>query len=167
MAAGRVFEVFGENQTMSTGSVMIAGQTAASGAGSVLEFMRLEINQNSTTTAAQLRAEIATRDTAGTLTTTSVTPANTVLGGPASGLSGNTSVIGGAGRIGITSSADSGGTYTQRRPFNFNNLNGYLDVPTPEERIIIPPSTVFVVRFVAAPGTLTGWSYCLCYRELI
>ncbi len=164
---GRIFELGGENQTLSTGSVMIALQTAAAAAAAAREKLkRLEISQSGTTTLAMLRAEFATRDTAGTLTTTSKAPTNIQpLGGPASGLSGNTSVIGGAGRSGITSSADSGGTYTQIKAFNFANTAGYLWKPAPDEEIWVPASTVLVARFITAPGTLTGWTYWLTLEE--
>ena len=165
---GKVYQVGGENQTMSTGNAMIGLRTAASAsAACVIQILRLEITQNATATGAMCRGEIATRDTAGTFTMTSATPNNMVLGGPAGGLTGNTAPAGGDGRIGITSSADSGGTYTQRRPFNFHNLNGYLYVTTPQDRIIVPPSTVLVVRFAAAPGTTTGWTFSMEYEELI
>lgn len=165
---GRMMQVGGENQTTSTGSVLIALRTAASGsAASVLKIYRLEITQNATTTSAMCRGELASRDTAGTLTLATVTPNNLAFAGPAGGLSGNTAPVGAAGRIGIISSADSGGTYTSRRPFNFNNLNGYLWVPTPEERPIVTPDTAMVVRFIAAPGTTTGWTFSMEYEEVV
>jgi hypothetical protein len=156
-----------ENQTLSTGSVLLALQTAAAGSAAArVAVKRLEISQSGTTTLAMIRGEIATRDTAGTLTTTSLAPtAIRPIGGQASGLAGNTSVIGGAGRSGVTSSADSGGTYTSIYPFNFPNTAGYLFKPDPDEEIIVPASTVFVVRFVAAPGTLTGWTFALILCE--
>jgi hypothetical protein len=157
---GRVFSVVAENQTLSTGSVLVALQTAAAAttAGGLIRPLRVEVSQSGSTTSAQTRLVFSTRDTAGTLTTTSVTPANTVLGGPASGLSGSTSVIGAAARIGIISSADSGGAYTNQLAVAPNVLNGYLYIPTPEERFIIPPSTVWLVRFATAPSSLTGWA---------
>jgi hypothetical protein len=165
---GRIYTAPGENMTLGTGNVLLALQTAAGVvAGARIAIRRIEITQNATATAAQVRIACSTRDTAGTLTTTSVTPQNiSPLGGPASGLVGNTSVIGGAGRIGINSSADSGGTYTNHYLVNPNNLNGWFWVPTPEERIIIPPSTVWCVRFLAAPGTTTGWTITVTYEEL-
>lgn len=165
---GRRFTVAGENLTLGTGSVLLALRTAASlSAGSILAMLRIEIFQNATATGAQVRGETATRDTAGTLTLTSVTPSNVSYAGPASGLSGNVAPVGAAARIGINSSADSGGTYTQRRPFNFNNLNGYLWIPTPDERMIISPDNTFILRFTAAPGTTTGWGFAVEYEELV
>ena len=165
--SGRTTVLGAENQTLSTGSVLAAFQTAAAGsAASNVRIKRLEISQSGTTTLAMIRGEIATRDTAGTLTTTSLAPKVVrPVGGAASGLSGNTSVIGGAGRSGIVSSADSGGTYTSVYPFNFPNTAGYLFKPDPDEELWIAPSTVCVVRFLAAPGTLTGWTFTLVLSE--
>lgn len=160
--------LFAENMTLSTGSVLAALQTAASGSAAAhAKISRIEISQNGSTTLAMIRGEVATRDTAGTLTTTSTTPkAVSPIGGGASGLAGNTSVIGGTGRSGTNSSADSGGTYTTVRPFNFANLNGYLYKPDPDEELWIPPSTVSVIRFIAAPATLTGWCITVELEEM-
>jgi hypothetical protein len=157
----------GENQTMGTGSIMTAIQTAAANAnGARIAIKRLEISQSGTATLAMVRAEIATRDTAGTLTLTSLAPtAIRPVAGPASGIAGNTAPAGGTARSGITSSADSGGAYTTLYPFAFANTAGYLYKPAPDEEILIPASTLFVVRFVAAPGTLTGWTFTLTIDE--
>jgi hypothetical protein len=166
---GRVYTVTGENLSLGTGSVLVALQTAAlPNAGALIRPLRVEVSQSGSSTSAMSRLVFSTRDTAGTLTTTSITPANGgVLGGPASGLAGNTSVIGGAGRIGINSSADSGGTYANHWANAPNVLSGYLYLPIPEERFIIPPSTVWCVRFAAAPGTTTGWNILFEYEEVI
>lgn len=156
-----------ENMTLSTGSVLAAFQTAAAGSAAAhVRLRRIEISQAGSATLAQIRGEVSTRDTAGTLTTTSTTPKGyQPQGSPAGGLSGNTSVIGGTARSGTVSSADSGGAYTQLWPFNFANLNGYLWKPDRDEEIWIPPSTVCVVRFIAAPGTLTGWTIAMVLDE--
>jgi hypothetical protein len=164
---GRIYSVGGENLTLGTGNVLIAGQTAAAlAAGSILALRRLEISQSGTSTGQQIRGEFSKRDLAGTLTVSSVTPQPYVIGAPASGLAGNVAPAGGAGRIGVNSSADSGGTYTQINPFGFNNLNGYLWIPVPDERIIVPPSTLFIVRLLATPTTATGWTVSLEFEEL-
>lgn len=164
---GRISVLKGENLSTGTGYVLGAIYTPAAGtAGARVKVKRLEISQNATTTLAMVRGEFATRDTAGTLTTTSLAP--TVIkpiGAAASAFAGNTSVIGGTARSGINSSADSGGTYTSIYPFNFPNTAGYLYKPAPDEEIEVPASTVFVVRFIAAPGTTTGWTFTLTLEE--
>lgn len=157
----------GENQTLSTGSILLAMQTAAANSlGARVAIKRLEISQSGSTTLAMIRGEIATRDTAGTLTLTSLAPtALRPVAGPISGIAGSTAPAGGTARSGIVSSADSGGTYTTLLPFNFANTAGYLYKPAPDEEILIPASTLFVVRFLAAPGTLTGWTFSLVIDE--
>lgn len=165
---GRMYAVSGENLSLGTGYVLAAIGTAAAltSSGGQIKIARVEINQSGSTTAAQIRAQLATRDTAGTLTVTSATPAPLFVGGPASGISGNTNPIGAAARCGINSSADSGGTYSPIWPMTFNNQAGLLWLPTPEEKIIVPPSTVFIVRLLAAPSTTTGWNVTVVYEEM-
>lgn len=166
---GRIYCVSDNNFTVGTGNVFVAFRTAADGvtAGGRIAIRRFEIGQSGTTTAEMIRGEVFTRDTAGTLTMTSATPrAITPAGGPASALSGNTAPAGGAARIGTDSSADSGGTYTSILPFTFHNLNGYLNVPTPEDRIVIPPATVAGIRLLASPTGTTGWTVIMIYEEL-
>ena len=165
--SGRITVLAAENQTLSTGSVLMAFRTAAANAAAArVTVKRLEISQSGSTTLAMIRGEMATRDTAGTLTMTATTPRNVrPLGGPASGLTGNTAPAGGDGRSGTTSTADSGGTYTNAWPFNFPNTAGYMWKPDPDEEILVPASTLFVVRFLAAPGTLTGWTFSLVLNE--
>jgi hypothetical protein len=160
---GRLSSLFGENQTLSTGNILAAVQSAAANSqGAHLRIKRLEIAQNGSTTLAMVRGEIATRDTAGTLTVTSQAPKILrPVGGAASGIAGSTAPAGGTARSGIISSADSGGTYTTLRPFNFANTAGYLWKPDPDEEIWIPPSTLFVVRLLGSPTAASGWTFVL------
>lgn len=165
---GRVYTLKDENMTVGTGLVLAVVRTAADGvtAGGMLEILRLEISQSGTATAQQIRGEFFTRDTAGTLTTTATTPKPlSPLLGPASAFSGNIAPAGAAARSGTNSSADSGGTYVQHVPFNFNNLNGYLWIGTPDDRIYFPPATVCGVRLLASPTTTSGWTVNLVFRE--
>ena len=165
---GRTYTIEGENLTLTTGTLpLIAFRTAAAAAGAArLKIKRVEISQSGTLTLAMIRGHFATRDTAGTLTMTSVTPRNIQpLNGPASGLSGNTAPAGGDGRVGINASVDSGGAYVSAWPFAFPNTAGYLYKPDPTEEIWVPASTVFVVKFLAAPATLTGWTIAMKVEE--
>lgn len=164
---GRISCLKGENLSLGTGNVLGVFSTPAAGtAGARVNIKRLEISQSGTTTLGMIRGEFFTRDNAGTLTTTSAAP--TILkpiGGASSAFTGNTSVIGGTGRSGINSSADSGGTYTSIFPFNFANTAGYLYKPAPDEEIEVPASTFFGVRFLASPATTTGWTFTLTIEE--
>jgi hypothetical protein len=163
---GTISVLKAENITTGTGSVLAAFQTtAATNRGAHVRIKRLEISQSGTATLAMCRAEIATRDTAGTLTMTSTTPTALQPIGGTSGFAGNTAPAGGTGRSGTNSSADSGGTYTSIFPFAFANTAGYLYKPAPDEEIWVPASTLCVVRFVTAPGTTTGWTFTLVMDE--
>lgn len=156
----------GENMTLGTGAVLAGFRPAAAdAAASIIRVTRVEISQSGTTTLAMIRGAIGTRDTAGTLTVTSAAPNPLTAGGPASGFTGATTFLGTAARSGINSSADSGGAYVNTIPFNFTNLNGYLWKPDPGEEFKVTPGQVFVVRFLAAPGTLTGWTVAVFLDE--
>lgn len=164
---GRRYILTSENFTTGTGSVLAAIQSAAAGsAGAILGIERVEVTQNHNTTSAQVRLALGTRNTAGTLTLTSTTPAPIVLGGPASGITGSISPAGAVARSGTNSSADSGGTYTDTYYVNPNNQGGFLWIPIPEHKLIVPPSTLFVVRFVAAPGDTAGWTVSVWFDEI-
>lgn len=165
---GRRSILFGENLTTGTGNVLVAFQTTAAGtAGSNVRITRVEIGQAGSTTLAMVRAEMATRDTAGTLTMTSLAPKIIEpVGGAASAFAGNTAPAGGTGRSGINSSADSGGTYTTARPFMpFANTAGMLWQPTPNQEIWVPPSTLFVVRLLGSPTAASAWAFLVEMEE--
>jgi hypothetical protein len=156
-----------ENMSLGTGDILAAISSAADGAAaSIVRVTRVEISQSGTATNAMIRAAFSKRDTAGTLTMTATTPQPGVVGGSASSLTGNTAPVGGTARTGTNSSADSGGTYTDQMSFNFANLNGYLFKPDYDEQIIIPASTVWVVRLLASPGTTSGWTIAIFLEEL-
>jgi hypothetical protein len=162
---GRRYVLSGENMSLGTGYVLAALQPAAAGsAGSWIEIERVEVTQNATATSAQTRLSLGSRNTSGTLTVTSATPNPVVLGGPASGITGGTAPT--AAKCGVNSSADSGGTYVATWPVNPNNQGGYLWIPVPEHKLVVAPSQIFVVYFLAAPGTTTGWTVAVVYHEV-
>jgi hypothetical protein len=156
-----------ENVMLGTGNVLLAFQTAAAAttAAGIIVVKRVEITQSGTTTLAMIRGDLATRNTVGTLTTTSTPTVNISPVGASTGLAGATNVIGTAASSGSNSSADTGGTYTQIWPFAFPNTAGYLWKPDPEEQIFLGPAVVFVVRLLATPGTTTGWSASMLLGE--
>lgn len=158
-----------ENMSLGTGSVLAGFQTAAAGAAaSLVKVARVEVTQRGIATTAMCGLAFSTRNTSGTLTLTSTTPLTTQpVTGSASGLTGNTNILGGTARSGTNSSADSGGTYADYHYADFANLNGYLWKPDGYgEEDFIPPSTVWVVRFVTAPGTTTGWTIAVFLEEM-
>lgn len=164
---GRRYALLGENMTLGTGNVLAALQTASAltSAGGLVKLIRVEANQSANITSAQVRAQIASRDTAGTLTVTAATPAPLSIGGPASGIAGGTSPLTAA-KCGVNSSADATGTYTPLWNIAPNNQAGLLWLPTPDEQIYVPPSTVIVVRLLATPSNVAGWNVVIVFEEL-
>ena len=166
MSQGRGFVLSGENMTLGTGSLLAVIASAAAGnAGSIIEIERVEVSQNHNASTAQLRIVLGARDTGGTLTVTSATPNPLVIGAPASGIAGGTNGLTAA-TSGVNSSADSGGAYTNTYPCNPNNQGGYVWQPVEKHELLIPPSKIFVARFLAAPGDTAGWTVAVFFREL-
>jgi hypothetical protein len=154
-----------ENQTVVADETLIIlrAATAVSSRGSLLEVERIVVSQQGTSTSQQLGIILAQKASAfGTYTST--TPSPHAIGGPASGIAGSTS--GAAASAGTDASAEGAGTVTTVIADAFNNLNGYLWVPTPEERILIQPDLAFIVKLRGTPTTLTGWNAYLTYVEL-
>lgn len=48
----------------------------------------------------------------------------------------------------------------------FNILNGWLYLPTPEERIWVPPAGIIALKFMAPPGSSNSWDAEMRVREL-
>ena len=160
-----VYSVTMQNQTIIASSDMVVLRTASTvtSRASTVEILRAWCSQNATETSEQLGIQLALQASAfGTFTSTTPTPH--FVGGPASGLTGSTSVA--AASAGTDASSNSGGSKTPIVYDGFNNLNGWLWVPTPEERIIVPTDTAIVLAMVGTATTLTNWNAGITYREL-
>jgi hypothetical protein len=153
------------NQTIIADSEMITirAATAYASRASVLQILRMSCGQTSTTTSAQLSVRWGLKASAfGTFTST--TPAPTALGTVASAITGSTSNA--ASSAGTDASVNGAGTLTVLGQEAFNNLNGWLWVPVPEERIWIGPDLTFVLQLQGTPSALTGWSAMLTFAEM-
>jgi hypothetical protein len=153
------------NQTVIADGEMITirAATAWSSRASVLSIIRMTCGQSGTSTSQQLGIRWGLKASAfGTFTST--TPAPVAIGTVASGIAGSTSNA--AASSGTDASANGAGTLTVLGQDGFNNLNGWLWVPTPEERIIVGPDLSFVLALVGTPTTLTGWNASLTFMEL-
>ena len=162
---GAVYSVTMRDQTIIGSSDMVLIRTASSIStrASNIRILRAWCSQNTTETSEQLGILLALQASAfGTYTST--TPVPHVLGGAASGISGGTS--GAAATSGTDASANAGGTKTPVIYDGFNNLNGWLWVPTPEERIIVPVDTAIVLAMVGTATTLTNWNAGITFEEL-
>lgn len=160
--SSRTYMVVATNITVANGAVTLVfinpGTTAS------LEVLRVSVSQSSSTSSAQQRIQLNTQVTAfPTLVT--FTPVKTSTSDPASVITGATT--GAAGTCGINASAEGAGAKTVLYPDVFNILNGWLWLPSPEERIVLPAgsSSGFGVNLAAAPSSLSGWNAVLVYRE--
>ncbi|HET9613851.1 MAG TPA: hypothetical protein VFP22_03475, partial [Candidatus Limnocylindrales bacterium] len=110
---------------------IIRAATAWSSRGSLLEIERITVDQQGTSTSQELGIILAQKASAfGTYVST--TPSPTSIGSVASAITGSTSNA--ASSCGTNASAEGAGTVTNIHSTGFNNLSGFLYVPTPEER---------------------------------
>lgn len=153
------------NQTIITDSEMITlrAATAYASRGSLLQIIRMTCSQSGTSTSQQLGIRWGLKASAfGTFTST--TPAPTIIGTVASAIAGSTTNA--ASSSGTDSSANGAGALTVLGQDTFNNLNGWLWVPVPEDRPIVGIDLSFVLALVGTPTTLTGWNATLTFLEL-
>jgi hypothetical protein len=159
------YSVIMNNQTIiaSSDMVIIRTDSTLATAGSNIEILRAWCSQIETETSQQLGIQLALQASAfGTYT--AATPAPHFIGGKVSGIVGGTTAA--EGTAGTDASANAGGTKTPIVVDGVNNLNGWLWVPTPEERIYVPPDTAIVLAMIGTATTLTGWSAGITYREV-
>ena len=164
----REYTVTGDNQSLNAVGpplTIVQLNPSAGGAGVPgFEVLRCWVSQRANATSAQqgmkFGTKVATFDTV-----VGVTPAKTKLGDPAANLVSGT---GGAGTAGINAGTIGGGTLTNIYTDNFNSLNGWLWVATPPETLVFMPggTSAFSLAFSATPGTTTGWSWGVLYREV-
>jgi hypothetical protein len=143
--------------------VIIHADSTAASRGSTLQILRAGVSQNGTATSQQLGIILGAKVTAfGTYT--AATPTSHVIGGVASAITGATT--GAESTAGVDASAEGAGAVTPIVQDGFNNLNGWLWVPTPEERITLLPDAAIVLKIVGTPTTLTNWNAYITYLEV-
>jgi len=154
-----------ENQTIVSDEtlVILRAATSWSSRASLLRVLRVTVSQQGTSSAQQLGVILAQKASAfGTYTST--TPSPKYIGTVASGIGGSTS--GAAAAAGTDASAEGAGTVTTIKAEGFNNLNGYLWVPTPSDTILIGPDLAFIVKLRGTPSTTTGWNAEVEFEEM-
>lgn len=135
------------------------------GAAQGIEILRATAGQTGTATSAQQRIQYNTQVTAFP-TLVSATPSKTKLGDPTSNIAGGTA--GAAGTCGINASAEGAGAKSNIVPDTFNNLNGYLWVPTPREIVALGAGIAsgYGLHLPVAPGSLTNWQTAVTFGEM-
>jgi len=165
MSASQTYTVTMANQTVIASGelITIRAATAWASRASLLEILRITVSQQGTATSQQLGVRFGLKAAAfGTFT--AATPAPATLGSVASAITGSTANA--ASSAGVDASANGAGTLTVHTQEGFNNLNGYLWVPTPEERVLVGPDLTFLVQLDGTPTTLTGWNASVSFMEL-
>lgn len=161
----REYSVSGDNQTVVAAPQLVWLNPSAAGAGVPgFEVIRAWVSQRANATSAQQGVRLGTKLTVFP-TMVGATPAKLKLGDPTANMVSGT---GAAGTTGINSSANGAGAEIGVYPDNFNVLNGWLWVPTPSETFQFMPggTSGFFHQFTSTPGTLTGWTFGVVYREL-
>jgi hypothetical protein len=153
------------NQTIIASSEMvtITAATAITSRAHTIRILRAWCSQGATETSEQLGIQIVQQATAfGTFS--GATPSPHMIGGNVSGIVSGTTQA--AGTAGTDSSANAAGAKTVIIADSFNNLNGWLWVPTPEERIIVSAGLVITLAMVGTATTLTNWTAGMTFEEL-
>lgn len=149
----RVYSVYMNNVAV-TGAITLV--QIVNGSSAILKLLRAWCSQSNQTSSAQQRIQINRKS--GAATVTSFTPAQFDPGDAASGATGGSSATG-------TNASAEGTDSTVLLADNFNVLTGWLWVPTPEERIIIPPSGIVGLKLPTAPGSSMTVSAGLVFGE--
>jgi hypothetical protein len=129
------------------------------------DVMRLWCSQSQTSTSAMFQVQVETQASAFP-TLTSATPRQLKTGDSVASLIVG-ATTGAQGTCGINASAEGAGTKTARCGDNFNNLNGYLWVPTPREIISMAAGFAGGVGLYLAstPGAVSGWATGMNFSE--
>src|SRR6266705_6779343 len=161
----REFSVGGDGLTIVSAVVTLVFVNPAAAPSVNLEFLRMWASQQGTATSAQQRVEVETQVTAFP-TLVSATPRKLKPAEPnASVIAGGTT--GAAGTCGINASAEGAGAKTVMFGDNFNNLNGYLWVPTPRETVVMPAgfASGMGLYLPAAASSVSNWACGMNFGE--
>tara|TARA_R110000822_G_scaffold137399_7_gene274899 strand:- start:1455 stop:1943 length:489 start_codon:yes stop_codon:yes gene_type:complete len=159
----RTFSIVSPTATVAGSQSLIVIRPPVDGVN--LEVIEARISQNGTTTAEQVRCAIGLKSSA-YQTVTAGTPVAMRQGGTASVITGGTAVA--AGTSGVNASAEGGGTFVPLVEDGFSNVNGWVWLPMPDSRIVIPSGSAdaLTLKLASTPTGLTGWSAVLIFREL-
>ena len=127
------------------------------GSSRSLALLRAWCTQSNLTTSSQQRIQVLRKTAAATVT--SFTPIKLAGGAPTADAAGGTSATG-------TNASGEGTDGDVLIPDTFNILNGWLWVPTPEERIVVPAAGIVALKFPAAPGAALTVTAGFIFGEL-
>lgn len=146
-------------------SAALAFVNPAASPSASLKFLRAWVGQSSTATSAQLNVKVFSKVSVFP-TLTSATPEPMHRTGRASVITGGTA--GAAGTAGTLASVAGAGAETTIIGDVFNNLNGYLYVPSYADAIVFDAgsSSGFGYSITSTPSALTGFSGGVIFDEV-
>lgn len=129
-----------------------------------LEILRAWASQGGSASSLQHQVQLETQVSVFP-TLTSAAPVATSPIDQASKITGGTA--GAAGTSGINATVEGAGTKTTRVADSFNNLNGWIYIPVPEERIVLSASGAMGLGLwlPAIPSETANWSAGITFRE--
>ena len=114
------------------------------GANRRVAITRAWCSQSNQTTSAQQRIQVVRKTAAATVTSSTPLLVNSITAAA--------EAVGGAAATGVNATAE--GTDGDVLVHDvFNVLNGWIWIPTPEERPIVLPAGIIALKFPAAPGS--------------
>ena len=162
---GAIYSVVMSNQTIIASSEMvtITAASAITSRAHTIRILRAWCAQTATEVSEQLGIQLCQQVTAfGTFTGTTPTPH--MIGGNASGIAAGTAQA--AATSGTDASANAAGAKTAIITDGFNNLNGWLWVPTPEERIFVTAGLTISLAMIGTATALGNWSAGITFEEM-
>lgn len=161
----RTYTVGGANIAVTNGATTIVLINPPTGRS--IKIIEAWAEQAGTTASAQYEMQLGTKASAFP-TLTSATPRKLNASDPVSYITGGTA--GAAGTCGINASAEGAGTFTEIMSSVFNNLIGFRWTAQESLRNYMTfssaDSLAFAMKFRAAPGSLTAWSFGVTYQEI-
>lgn len=154
----------GANMTILGTTTLLAFRPPASGRSIMVSEIR--VSQSGSSTSQQLSVALQLQASAYP-TMVSQTPLPCYRLDAPSVLTGGT--LASAGQAGKNASAENAGAVTKLVEEGFNNLSGWLWLPTDDAKCIVidsGSSLAFGVRLTTAPSVLTGWHATMRFREL-
>lgn len=159
----RTFSIVSPSATVAGAESLIVIRPPTDGVN--IELLEARISQTGSTTSEMVGGAIGLKSSA-FQTLTAATPVALRSGGTASVISGGTAAA--AGTAGVNSSAEGAGTFVPLVEDGFNNINGWLWLPMPDSRIVVPSgsSEALTLKLTTTPSGLTGWRATLIFREV-
>jgi len=159
----REFALSANNVTVSSNTLALVHAAAAVSCN--LEILRAWAGQTGSTTSGQIRIQHVTQVTAFP-TVTATTPVPLKQHDQISRIISSTT--GSAGTSGTNATAEGAGAKTVQWEDSFNNLNGYLWVPTPRETVVNPAGSAsnYGIYLPTAPASLVNWSAGFNFAEV-